>query len=198
MEKMKKIAKNLDIFAKTAYTVCSVFVWVLAICAALLLIFGERMMAPGSQTTITLGVLCFEFAEGYLPFEAIKIRMAVGMLFVAILLVFVCVFIRIIRDVLRPMIEGKPFESTVSDKLRKLSWIALIGGGVLSAVKMIGEIALYNVYDLGAVFLNDKIVACSAEFNLDMTFIVVFGVLYLLSYIFKYGEELQQQSDETL
>ena len=198
MEKMKKIANNLDLFAKTAYTVCSVFVWVLPICAVLLLIFGEKVIQPGSQTTITLGSLCFEFAEGYLPFNVIKIRMAVALLLIAGLLVFVCWFIRVIRDVIASMKEGKPFETGISAKLRRLSWIALIGGGVLSAVQMIGEIVLYRLYDLGSVFLNEKIVACTAEFKLDMTFAVVFAVLYLLSYVFRYGEELQQLSDETL
>ena len=152
----------------------------------------SRSLGPGLSTAEVVAGLC------YLPFDVIKIRMATGMLLVAVLLVFVCVFIRIIRDVLRPMTEGKPFESAVSDKLRKLSWISLIGGGVLSLAKMIGEIVLYNVYDLGSVFLNTNIVACSAEFKLDMTFIAVFCVLHLLSYIFKYGEELQQLSDETL
>ena len=36
------------------------------------------------------------------------------------------------------------------------------------------------------VFLNTNIVACSAEFKLDMTFIAVFCALHLLIYIFKY------------
>ena len=75
---------------------------------------------------------------------------------------------------------------------------ALIGGGILSVAKMAGEIILYRVYDLGTVFLNEHIVSCMPEFNLDMSFAAVFAVLYLLSYVFRYGEELQKQSDETL
>ena len=96
------------------------------------------------------------------------------------------------------MKEGKPFESAVSDKLKKLSFITLIGGGVLSVAKLVGEVVLCKMYDLESIFLNENIISCTAEFNLDMTFLLAFGVLYLLSYIFRYGEELQKQSDETL
>jgi hypothetical protein len=124
--------------------------------------------------------------------------MAAGLILVAVLLVFARVFIHVIREVITPMKEGKPFEAAVSDKLRKLSWITLIGGGVLSLVKMIGEIILCRVYDLETVFLNEHIISCTLEFNLNMSFAVVFAVLYLLSYVFRYGEELQKQSDETL
>ena len=197
MEKIGKIAKNLDIMARTAYIVCSVFVWVLPVCAVLLLIFGEQVIADGTATA-TLGMLTFEFAEAYMPFEAVKFRVIAGLLFVAVLLVFVCWFIRVIQSILQPMKEGRPFETAVSDKLRKLSFITLIGGGILSVVKMIGEIVLCRMYALETVFLNETVIACTAEYKLDMTFVVVFAVLYLLSCVFRYGEELQTQSDETL
>jgi len=197
MEKIGKIAKNLDLIARVVYTVCSVFVWVLPITAVLLLIFGEQVIADGTYT-VTLGMLTLEFAEEYMPFEAVKFRVIAGLLSVAVLLVFVCWFIRVIQSVLEPMKEGKPFESAVSDKLKKLSFITLIGGGVLSVAKLVGEIVLCKMYDLESIFLNENIISCTAEFNLDMTFLLAFGVLYLLSYIFRYGEELQKQSDETL
>ena len=35
-------------------------------------------------------------------------------------------------------------------------------------------------------------------FQVDLTFVVYWAVLLLLSYIFRYGEQLQQLSDETL
>lgn len=197
MEKIKKIAKNLDVIARTADIVCGVFVWVLPICAALLLIFGEKVIAD-ETSTVTLGMLCFEFVDGYIDFGVFKIRMIIGLLAVTILLVLVRLFIRVIRGVITPMKDGKPFEAAVSDKLRKLSWATLIGGGILSVAKMAGEIILYRVYDLGTVFLNEHIISCTPEFTLDMSFVVVFAVLYLLSYVFRYGEELQKQSDETL
>ena len=38
----------------------------------------------------------------------------------------------------------------------------------------------------------------TANSQIDLTFLVVFFILLLVSYIFRYGEELQQQVDETL
>ena len=35
-------------------------------------------------------------------------------------------------------------------------------------------------------------------FSVDLTFLVYWAILLLLSYVFRYGEELQQLSDETL
>ncbi|MBQ1378420.1 MAG: hypothetical protein IIY76_00260, partial [Erysipelotrichaceae bacterium] len=36
------------------------------------------------------------------------------------------------------------------------------------------------------------------RYNFSMTPLFVGGILFLLSYVFEYGEELQQLSDETL
>ena len=36
------------------------------------------------------------------------------------------------------------------------------------------------------------------NFEFDLTFLVLWAVLTLTSYVFRYGEELQQLSDETL
>ena len=33
---------------------------------------------------------------------------------------------------------------------------------------------------------------------MNMNFILLFAVLYLMSHVFRYGEQLQQLSDETL
>ena len=38
----------------------------------------------------------------------------------------------------------------------------------------------------------------TSNYQIDLTFLVLFFILLLVSYIFRYGEELQQQVDETL
>lgn len=198
MEKISKIAKNLDLFAKTAYGICAAFVWVSAVFAVLLGIFGEKMVAPGGTMSLELGSFSFEFAENSMPFAVIQSRMVLGLIFAALLLVFVCYVLRVVRKILQPMAEGLPFSTTVSAHLKKLSFITLIGGGVLSVVRVVGETLIYHLYDLEALFVSDKIAAVTVSGTLDMTFLLFFAVLYLLSYVFRYGEALQKQSDETL
>ena len=55
-----------------------------------------------------------------------------------------------------------------------------------------------KAYDLHLLLLSEKISHVEFMFVFDLSFLVVYGVLLLLSYIFRYGEELQQLSDETL
>jgi len=35
-------------------------------------------------------------------------------------------------------------------------------------------------------------------FKIDLSFLIYWAILMLLSYVFRYGEQLQQLSDETL
>ena len=60
------------------------------------------------------------------------------------------------------------------------------------------QIIAVFVYDLPGLLISDKITHISGMFNVDLTFVVYWAILLLLSYVFRYGEELQQLSDETL
>ena len=100
--------------------------------------------------------------------------------------------------ILKPMVFEKPFASCVSKNIRKLSWIILIGEGIFQVVMLGVELLLYRAFDFSNLFFNDKIISCKIDYMFDGTFIMVFAIIYLLSYVFQYGEELQIQSDETL
>ena len=54
------------------------------------------------------------------------------------------------------------------------------------------------VFDLPALLISEKIVHIGSMFSVDLTFLIYWAILLLLSYVFRYGEELQQLSDETL
>ena len=54
------------------------------------------------------------------------------------------------------------------------------------------------VYDLPSLLISEKIVHVDGMFRVDLTFLVYWAILLLLSYVFRYGEQLQQLSDETL
>ena len=73
-----------------------------------------------------------------------------------------------------------------------------ICGLAVSIFQIIGNGAIINGYDMNSIFLNDKIVGVGYNFRIDTTFIFVALVLFLLSYVFRYGTQLQQLSDEIL
>ena len=60
------------------------------------------------------------------------------------------------------------------------------------------QIIAVFVYDLPGLLISDKITHISGMFNVDLTFVIYWAILLLLSYVFRYGEQLQQLSDETL
>ena len=87
-----------------------------------------------------------------------------------------------------------PKSSIVKDTL----FAFVIGGAICSLLKSIAEIAVYKIYDFHSLFLNDRITGCTINIAPDMSFVLLFAILFLLSCVFRYGEELQKQSDETL
>ena len=106
--------------------------------------------------------------------------------------------VRCIREILAPMTQGEPFGGIVSTKLKQLSSLSLLLGIMEQGVRMAEQIVQTIAVDFQTLLLSEKIAGVSLNFEPDMTFLVVFAALKLLSYVFRYGEELQRQSDETL
>ena len=103
-----------------------------------------------------------------------------------------------IREILKPMAEEKPFDSIVSTNLKKLANLSIHLGILYNVIILAEQIIAVFVYDLPGLLISDKITHISGMFNVDLTFVVYWAILLLLSYVFRYGEELQQLSDETL
>ena len=52
--------------------------------------------------------------------------------------------------------------------------------------------------DLHLLLLSEKITPVNFRYKIELGFLLVCAILLLLSYVFRYGEELQRLSDETL
>ena len=103
-----------------------------------------------------------------------------------------------IRQILQPMAEEKPFDSIVSTNLSKLAKLSIHLGILYNVIILAEQIIAVFVYDLPGLLISEKITHVSGMFNVDLTFVVYWAILLLLSYVFRYGEDLQQLSDETL
>ena len=103
-----------------------------------------------------------------------------------------------IREILKPMAEEKPFDSIVSTNLKKLAKLSVHLGILVNIIILSEQLMTVFVYDLPGLLINDKITHVGGMFNVDLTFVVYWAILLLLSYVFQYGEDLQQLSDETL
>ncbi len=148
---------------------------------------------------VNIGPLTFELAEEIVPGNnAILIyawiMAAAAIAFIAI----VCYALGVFRKILKPMTEGNPFAPFVSNEIRKLAFASLAIGVVCNVMAFIEALNVILVFDLNSLLQDSQIQSVNVNFHFDVTFVIVFFVLLLVSYIFRYGEELQKLSDETL
>ena len=202
MKKLQKTSRILDIIAKLIFWLLILFAVTLT-GVSLAGVYHLYTYSPAPTDYIvgealSFGNLTFSVVPGVIS-HTLDIRLSLTHWIIMLCgSAFVCILLKIIRNILRPMKEARPFDTAVSKNLKRLSWIVLIGGAVISAVSLYLEKLFFQAYDLEHLFLSDIITACTENYVYDCNFLIGFAFLYLLSYIFQYGEELQRQSDETL
>lgn len=195
--KMRKTAVVIDKILKILKGTAAVCSGVCLVFAVLTLFLGEKIVAHAD--IVSLGPLRLTLKDGFslLNESVMKTGLTISLVFSAISLV-ICVYgIGLIRRVLEPVKEGRPFDKGISETIKKLAWVALIGGAVIQICESITKIAEIKAYDFAA-FFSETVTGLSFNGMIDCGFIVTACVLFLLSYVFRYGEELQRESDETL
>lgn len=198
MKKMKKAAGELAQLAKIGEVV-----WFGAGClmvlAALNVCFFEPNILSGEPVTLSLGSVKVDvWGADFLSPGLSKVNFLVRALMFCVLCFLVIYAAKIARKILLPMKEGLPFDESVYKNFRKLGVFTLIGGGMISSGRVLIDTMSYRAYEVQNLFISDKIIECRLEPRIDLGFILIAFVFFLMSYIFRYGAELQKQSDETL
>lgn len=198
MKKMKKAAGELAQLAKIGEVM-----WFGAGClmvlAALNVCFFEPNILSGEPVTLSLGSVKVDvWGADFLSPGLSKVNFLVRALMFCVLCFLVIYAAKIARKILLPMKEGLPFDESVYKNFRKLGFFTLIGGGLISAGRVLIDIMSYRAYEVQNLFIRDKIIECRLEPQVHLEFILIAFVFFLTSYIFRYGAELQKQSDETL
>ena len=200
MEKMINISKNLNIFAKVAKEVTKAAAIVIAVCVVILLFISpHHEMWRNGTFSLELGNVTLELIpDGAIPAEVTRRTVITGLIFCIPVLLFGVKCLGIVQDILTPMTQGQPFDKKVSQSLRKLSFIVLIAGAIVELGAMVLSALRLGSIKLDALFNPDLVAGYTVEHVMNMNFIFLFAVLYLMSHVFRYGEALQQLSDETL
>ena len=187
-----RILKIFQGFALAGVIVAVIFI-------PLTLIFGEKIVVNSSS--VNIGVLNIHLAidsAEYLDLDHLKMSICIMLAGMILGCAAAWYCLKVLREILAPMKEGTPFAEGISAKIRKLAWAVLIGGGIgeiSSKVSSVFELRAYHIEKL----LDDSVVkSISYDYKIGLWFIVAALVLFFLSYIFRYGEELQRESDETL
>lgn len=198
-DRLQKTSSVLDTLSRIAQGFLIASAVVCAIFIPLVLILGEKMVATAS--VLDLGALKLELVGNGM--QLVDVSMLKPVIVCELVLYILAIgagwyFLRVLRQILAPMTEGRPFESGVSKKVSVLGWIALIGGGILEIASKVIPFLDAKCYDLTRIFDPGAVEGVSFSFRFSLWFVAAALVLFFLSYVFKYGEALQKESDETL
>ena len=203
MDRMQKTAGWLDKFfhvLQIAYVVAAVTAGVGLVLIAVCFIFklNPEMIGTGYNTP-DLGFLELTLAEAFVPDKrSILTIVAVDIAMGGILSLLGRAGVSCIRRLLAPMKAGLPFHDSAAACLKRLAILSLVIGVVLNVSELASRLLTDQVYGLSELLLSDRILGVQMHGKPDLSCLVVSGVLLLLSYVFRYGQELQRLSDETL
>ena len=197
-KRMITTAKTFDTIAKVCKGIFEAVGIVCVIFAVLLLFFGEKMFEMGNFT-LDMAYIKLHLSNDFQPSTGL-IETFIMVMLVALGVIFFMVSygIKQFRDILAPMKEGRPFEPNVSRKLRNIAWTTLAGGCVFNIVSFVECMILTKAYPMEQIFSSPAIEKVEFIYTMDFNFVLVFCAIMFLSYIFDYGQKLQQESDETL
>lgn len=203
MNNLTNTAKKLDKVLGIAHIVFGALaiasiVGVALIAVAYILKQDPSMIGTGYEN-FDIGFLELTVAENYAPDKWLVLLQAAITLLVSCRLMYDSrKGVGYIREILKPMTEEKPFDSVVSTNLKKLARLSINLGILYNIINLSEQIISVFVYDLPSLLISDKITHVGGMFTVDLSFLIYWAILLLLSYVFRYGEGLQQLSDETL
>ena len=203
MNNLTNTARKLDKVFEIAHIVFGALAIASAVGVALIAVAYILKLDPEfigtNYESFDIGFLELEVAPAYAPGKWLILAQAAFTLLVSCRLFYDGRRgIGYIREILKPMTEEKPFDSVVSTNLKKLAKLSIVLGILVNIIILSEQIMTVFVYDLPGLLISEKIVHVAGMFKIDLTFLIYWAILMLLSYVFRYGESLQQLSDETL
>jgi hypothetical protein len=200
MEKLMKTSKTMDNILKIAYKLLQVAGIILIVSIGICIVAQFVDKLPMAElTSVSVSDVELTFKEPMMVDSATAVIEMVVTLVMALLVIGITGYmIKRLRDVLAPMMVGQPFNGTVSKSIKNLGIAVIVNGLVIDIAESVMSNMAFYMYDIAELILSDNIskITVNSEINLDGILAGVFVIM--LSYVFRYGEQLQQQADETL
>lgn len=195
--KMEKTAKAIDVILKILQGFMIGFGIAAAVFIVLAFVIGEDIVIDASL--VDFGDLSLRLQEGAVPgFDALRTGLVIKLAAVIVMMAAGWYLMHVVRQVLVPMKEGRPFEEGTARKISKLAWTEMIAGAVIEGCRVFGQIAELKGYDIGQMINPETVLSYDYTYAFRYDFIIVGLILLFVALIFKYGENLQQEADETL
>ena len=129
--------------------------------------------------------------------EMIAKILPVGLLLLGMLFFVGYKMIKIVESICKTALE-KPFDISIANSLVRLSKYILVGGLITNLIIIFRFIILTKPYNYNLLFNENYVSDIQFKYQFNLTFLIDAALVYLLSYVFRYGKELQDLSDETL
>ena len=196
--KLTKTAATIERITRVVRGVFRAVTWVVLIFAVLTLILGETIVQPQSLT-VDLDFIRLTPAEEYQTFTpGMKYCTVLSLAGAAVVCFMIHYGAGLLLNIFGRTKEGRPFEEGTARDLRKLAWLVLIGGTAAEIFRIGQQAALAAAFPLTELFSREAVAHIQYNFTLDGGYLVLFALLLLLSYIFSYGQALQQDVDDTV
>ena len=200
MEKLMKTSKTVDTILKVVYKILQVGGIIIFVGVGICLIAGALgQLPPAELTSVSFGDVELIFAEPQIVDNSFMvIEMGTTLVMALLAIAVTCYLIKVLRKVLVPMIAGQPFDGTVSTNIKKLGITIIVSGIIIDLIEVIGSNLAFYMYDISELFLSENIGKVMINGEIGLGNVLVGVLVIMLSYVFRYGEQLQQQADETL
>ena len=203
MDKLIKTATILDNIFKILGIMLMIAVVTCLVCAGIVLV-GNLFDLPvemigEADEVLDIGTLRLHVAAGHMPDPSGVLNWAALMCALGAAMCFVTnLCVKTIRSILAPMKEGKPFASEISKNLRKLGWLSLIASVAVQALSAVGFLTMAAMHRIDQLLISEKVTKVEVVPSFELSVFIIPAAFFLLAYVFRYGEELQTLSDETV
>ena len=200
MEKLMKTSKTVDTILKVVYKIMQVAGIILLVSIGICIVAQFVDKLPMAElTSVSVSDVELIFKEPMLIDSSKAVIEMVVTLVVALLVIGItCYMIKLLRKVLAPMMVGQPFDGTVSKNIKKLGIAVIVNGLAIDVVESVMSSMAFYMYDIAELILSDNISKIMVNSELSLDSVLVGVLVIMLSHVFRYGEQLQQQADETL
>ena len=106
--------------------------------------------------------------------------------------------VQTIESICMITMDHTPFDLSVSNHIKNLAKYILAGGIVFNILEVCRVLYFKQILNFDLLFNTKYVTQINFDIRLHLSFLIFAALIYLLSYIFRYGQELQQLSDETL
>lgn len=120
------------------------------------------------------------------------------LLIIAILIFIIYKSIQTIESICKIAMDHTPFDVRVANHIKNLAKYILAGGIVFNILEVCRVMYFKQIINFDLLCNTKYVTQINLGIRLHLSFLVFAALIYLLSYIFRYGQELQQLNDETL